>query len=68
MYLSLSYICSWLYFLQQSNADIKWVDGAKPLLKIKTHLESTIYTQVRYSTEISHLSTGLYFLIKLDYF
>uniref|UniRef100_A0A5F8G6B3 Dedicator of cytokinesis 11 n=1 Tax=Monodelphis domestica TaxID=13616 RepID=A0A5F8G6B3_MONDO len=24
---------------------IKWVDGAKPLLKIKTHLESTIYTQ-----------------------
>ncbi|EDL28964.1 dedicator of cytokinesis 11 [Mus musculus] len=30
---------------RQSNADIKWVDGAKPLLKIKTHLESTIYTQ-----------------------
>lgn len=25
--------------------DIKWVDGAKPLLKIKSHLESTIYTQ-----------------------
>lgn len=32
--------------LQQSNVDIKWVDGAKPLLKIKSHLESTIYTQV----------------------
>ncbi|KAK2494790.1 hypothetical protein MC885_001496, partial [Smutsia gigantea] len=31
--------------LQQSNVDIKWVDGAKPLLKIKSHLESTIYTQ-----------------------
>ncbi|KAL6033706.1 hypothetical protein STEG23_009104, partial [Scotinomys teguina] len=30
---------------RQSNADIKWVDGAKPLLKIKSHLESTIYTQ-----------------------
>ncbi|MEJ1276833.1 dedicator of cytokinesis 11 [Cricetulus griseus] len=28
-----------------SNADIKWVDGGKPLLKIKSHLESTIYTQ-----------------------
>uniref|UniRef100_A0A674KH26 Dedicator of cytokinesis 11 n=1 Tax=Terrapene triunguis TaxID=2587831 RepID=A0A674KH26_9SAUR len=25
--------------------DVKWVDGAKPLLKIKIHLESTIYTQ-----------------------
>ncbi|TEA32453.1 hypothetical protein DBR06_SOUSAS24810010, partial [Sousa chinensis] len=30
---------------RQSNVDIKWVDGAKPLLKIKSHLESTIYTQ-----------------------
>lgn len=34
------------FSVQQSNADIKWVDGAKPLLKIKSHLESTIYTQV----------------------
>ncbi|XP_047699119.1 dedicator of cytokinesis protein 11 isoform X3 [Prionailurus viverrinus] len=30
---------------RQSNVDIKWVDGAKPLLKIKSHLESTVYTQ-----------------------
>ncbi|XP_053748101.1 dedicator of cytokinesis protein 11 isoform X5 [Panthera pardus] len=30
---------------RQLNVDIKWVDGAKPLLKIKSHLESTIYTQ-----------------------
>ncbi|XP_049622976.1 dedicator of cytokinesis protein 11 [Suncus etruscus] len=30
---------------KRSNVDIKWVDGAKPLLKIKSHLESTIYTQ-----------------------
>ncbi|XP_061264353.1 dedicator of cytokinesis protein 11 isoform X5 [Bos javanicus] len=30
---------------RQPNVDIKWVDGAKPLLKIKSHLESTIYTQ-----------------------
>ncbi|XP_039344227.1 dedicator of cytokinesis protein 11 isoform X4 [Mauremys reevesii] len=30
---------------RQQSVDIKWVDGAKPLLKIKIHLESTIYTQ-----------------------
>lgn len=35
-----------IFCSQQSNVDIKWVDGAKPLLKIKSHLESTIYTQV----------------------
>nr|XP_008177201.1 dedicator of cytokinesis protein 11 isoform X3 [Chrysemys picta bellii] len=27
------------------SVDVKWVDGAKPLLKIRIHLESTIYTQ-----------------------
>lgn len=36
----------YVFCSQQSNVDIKWVDGAKPLLKIKSHLESTIYTQV----------------------
>ncbi|KAE8584717.1 hypothetical protein XENTR_v10021082 [Xenopus tropicalis] len=25
--------------------DIKWVDGAKPLFKIRSHLKSTVYTQ-----------------------
>ncbi|XP_028923396.1 dedicator of cytokinesis protein 11 isoform X2 [Ornithorhynchus anatinus] len=30
---------------RQPSVDIKWVDGAKPLLKIRSHLESTIYTQ-----------------------
>nr|XP_008117830.2 PREDICTED: dedicator of cytokinesis protein 11 [Anolis carolinensis] len=30
---------------KQSSADIKWVDGAKPLFKVKLHMESTIYTQ-----------------------
>ncbi|XP_053129814.1 dedicator of cytokinesis protein 11 isoform X3 [Hemicordylus capensis] len=30
---------------RQANSDIKWVDGAKALFKIKLHLESTIYTQ-----------------------
>uniref|UniRef100_A0A8C6FM84 Dedicator of cytokinesis 11 n=1 Tax=Moschus moschiferus TaxID=68415 RepID=A0A8C6FM84_MOSMO len=38
--------------LRQSNVDIKWVDGAKPLLKIKSHLESTIYTQCLHAMEI----------------
>ncbi|XP_073399582.1 dedicator of cytokinesis protein 11 isoform X2 [Dendrobates tinctorius] len=27
------------------SSDIKWVDGAKPLFKIGSHLESTVYTQ-----------------------
>uniref|UniRef100_A0A8C0ZZL9 Dedicator of cytokinesis protein 9 n=1 Tax=Castor canadensis TaxID=51338 RepID=A0A8C0ZZL9_CASCN len=30
--------------------EIKWVDGGKPLLKVSTHLVSTVYTQVRAST------------------
>ncbi|XP_069468948.1 dedicator of cytokinesis protein 11 isoform X2 [Ambystoma mexicanum] len=30
---------------KRMNCDIKWVDGAKPLFKFKSHLESTIYTQ-----------------------
>ncbi|XP_026508832.1 dedicator of cytokinesis protein 11 isoform X2 [Terrapene carolina triunguis] len=30
---------------RRPSVDVKWVDGAKPLLKIKIHLESTIYTQ-----------------------
>ncbi|XP_063793575.1 dedicator of cytokinesis protein 11 isoform X2 [Pseudophryne corroboree] len=31
--------------LKKSSNDIKWVDGAKPLFKIGSHLESTVYTQ-----------------------
>ncbi|XP_068107031.1 dedicator of cytokinesis protein 11 isoform X2 [Hyperolius riggenbachi] len=30
---------------RKSSNDIKWVDGAKPLFKIGSHLESTVYTQ-----------------------
>ncbi|XP_031979621.1 dedicator of cytokinesis protein 11 isoform X7 [Corvus moneduloides] len=30
---------------KQSSMDAKWVDGAKPLFKIRIHLDSTIYTQ-----------------------
>ncbi|KAM8954282.1 LOW QUALITY PROTEIN: dedicator of cytokinesis protein 11 [Pelodytes ibericus] len=31
--------------IKKSSSDIKWVDGAKPLFKIRSHLESTVYTQ-----------------------
>ncbi|NWS40609.1 DOC11 protein, partial [Probosciger aterrimus] len=30
---------------RQPSVDAKWVDGAKPLFKIRLHLDSTIYTQ-----------------------
>ncbi|XP_066496355.1 dedicator of cytokinesis protein 11 isoform X2 [Tiliqua scincoides] len=30
---------------RRPNVDIKWVDGAKPLFRIKLHVESTIYPQ-----------------------
>uniref|UniRef100_A0A8D2NLJ5 Dedicator of cytokinesis 11 n=1 Tax=Zonotrichia albicollis TaxID=44394 RepID=A0A8D2NLJ5_ZONAL len=30
---------------KQPSMDAKWVDGAKPLFKIRIHLDSTIYTQ-----------------------
>uniref|UniRef100_A0A8C3KZN3 Dedicator of cytokinesis 11 n=1 Tax=Chrysolophus pictus TaxID=9089 RepID=A0A8C3KZN3_CHRPC len=30
---------------KQSSVDAKWVDGAKPLFKVRIHLDSTIYTQ-----------------------
>ncbi|KAF2975849.1 hypothetical protein EK904_008906 [Melospiza melodia maxima] len=36
----LDVVCS-----QQPSMDAKWVDGAKPLFKIRIHLDSTIYTQ-----------------------
>ncbi|KAL2304287.1 hypothetical protein Nmel_013032 [Mimus melanotis] len=36
----LDVVCS-----QQPSIDAKWVDGAKPLFKIRIHLDSTIYTQ-----------------------
>ncbi|XP_067852878.1 dedicator of cytokinesis protein 11 [Heptranchias perlo] len=34
--------------------DIKWVDGGKPLLKVKNHLESTIYTEDQYLHSFFH--------------
>uniref|UniRef100_A0A452VLW6 Dedicator of cytokinesis 9 n=1 Tax=Ursus maritimus TaxID=29073 RepID=A0A452VLW6_URSMA len=32
-------------FLLHYGPEIKWVDGSKPLLKVSTHLVSTVYTQ-----------------------
>ncbi|PKU29159.1 hypothetical protein llap_20537 [Limosa lapponica baueri] len=37
---------------QQPSVDAKWVDGAKPLFKIRIHLDSTIYTQCLHAMEI----------------
>ncbi|XP_062916576.1 dedicator of cytokinesis protein 11 isoform X1 [Mobula hypostoma] len=34
--------------------DIKWVDGGKPLLKVKNHLVSTIYTEDQYLHNFFH--------------
>ena len=31
---------------QHYGPEIKWVEGSKPLLKVSTHLVSTVYTQV----------------------
>uniref|UniRef100_A0A8D2NKK7 Dedicator of cytokinesis 9 n=1 Tax=Zonotrichia albicollis TaxID=44394 RepID=A0A8D2NKK7_ZONAL len=35
---------------KHSGPEIKWVDGGKQLLKISTHLVSTVYTQVSYKS------------------
>lgn len=32
---------------EQSQADIKWVENAKTLFKVRTHVASTIYAQVQ---------------------
>uniref|UniRef100_A0A8C3N2Y3 Uncharacterized protein n=1 Tax=Geospiza parvula TaxID=87175 RepID=A0A8C3N2Y3_GEOPR len=37
---------------KHSGPEIKWVDGGKQLLKISTHLVSTVYTQVSYKTNL----------------
>lgn len=34
------------HIFQHCGPEIKWVDGSKPLLKVSTHLVSTVYTQV----------------------
>lgn len=44
----LDVVCS-----QQPSVDAKWVDGAKPLFKIRIHLDSTIYTQVSQTLKTS---------------
>lgn len=32
---------------QQSQPDVKWVENAKTLFKVRTHVASTIYAQVQ---------------------
>ncbi|KAH0624512.1 hypothetical protein JD844_032061 [Phrynosoma platyrhinos] len=39
---------------KHSGPEIKWVDGGKPLLKISTHLVSTIYTQDQHLNNFFH--------------
>ncbi|MEE6496621.1 hypothetical protein FKM82_002437 [Ascaphus truei] len=39
---------------KRASGDIKWVEGAKPLFKIGTHLESTIYTQDLHLNKFFH--------------
>lgn len=41
-----------LVCVQHSGPEIKWVDGGKQLLKISTHLVSTVYTQVSYKANL----------------
>uniref|UniRef100_A0A8D2LW82 Dedicator of cytokinesis 9 n=1 Tax=Varanus komodoensis TaxID=61221 RepID=A0A8D2LW82_VARKO len=39
---------------KHSGPEIKWVDGGKPLLKISTHLVSTVYTQDQHLNNFFH--------------
>ncbi|XP_053160816.1 dedicator of cytokinesis protein 9 isoform X11 [Hemicordylus capensis] len=39
---------------KHSSPEIKWVDGGKPLLKISTHLVSTVYTQDQHLNNFFH--------------
>nr|XP_056718161.1 dedicator of cytokinesis protein 9 isoform X3 [Euleptes europaea] len=39
---------------KHSGPEIKWVDGGKPLLKVSTHLVSTIYTQDQHLNNFFH--------------
>lgn len=51
-YLSQSFVRSMsiknVCVLQQSQPDIKWVENAKTLFKVRTHVASTIYAQVQH--------------------
>lgn len=41
------FIFSYVVFTPQSHPDIKWVENAKTLFKVRIHVASTIYAQVR---------------------
>lgn len=42
------------YLNHHSVPDIKWVDGAKSLFKVRSHLVSTVYTQDQYLHDFFH--------------
>ncbi|XP_028248822.1 dedicator of cytokinesis protein 9 isoform X5 [Parambassis ranga] len=39
---------------KHSGAELKWVDGGKPLFKVSTHLVSTVYTQDQHLNNFFH--------------
>lgn len=51
-YVSEKYII-YLFVLQHSGPEVKWVDGGKPLFRVSTHLVSTVYTQVSFCAWIN---------------
>uniref|UniRef100_A0A8B9W355 Dedicator of cytokinesis 9 n=1 Tax=Anas zonorhyncha TaxID=75864 RepID=A0A8B9W355_9AVES len=56
---------------KHSGPEIKWVDGGKQLLKISTHLVSTVYTQVSYKTNAIRLSfrnNNIFFSLQYSWF
>ncbi|XP_036396561.1 dedicator of cytokinesis protein 9-like [Megalops cyprinoides] len=48
------YLCSQEGISKHSGPEIKWVDGGKPLLKVSTHLVSTVYTQDQHLHNFFH--------------
>ena len=73
---SISVIQHVLYFVyyvsfEQSQPDIKWVENAKTLFKIRTHVASTIYAQVQLDSSfvlyiLRHLKYALRHLVNID--
>lgn len=46
--------------MQGAVSDVKWVDGHKPIFKVDIRLQSTIYTQVLYSTYTVNVYENVY--------
>lgn len=41
-----------LWFQTAGGPDVKWVEGGRPLFRVRLHLVSTVYTQVRQSLSL----------------